>query len=194
MAIMDMKTVAVAVVRHFDFEVLGGEGRKTPKFALGLTVSLAGGLPVQRKLREAIRVVNVLTNDLIDKRRKLGCANGQDLLLRHDDEYLRDIMVSFLLTRRDTVASALTNCFFWLLARHVEVSGPMREEIDRVLLSGSEAIFVMVDKKREMQYVHAAIFESMQLFPPVQFDSKFCTVDDMLLDGMVVQVRSLTSL
>ncbi|KAG6491253.1 hypothetical protein ZIOFF_052590 [Zingiber officinale] len=47
MAIMDMKTVAVAVVRHFDFEVLGGEGRKTPKFALGLTVSLAGGLPVQ---------------------------------------------------------------------------------------------------------------------------------------------------
>ncbi|KAG6491251.1 hypothetical protein ZIOFF_052588 [Zingiber officinale] len=91
----------------------------------------------ERKLREAIRVVNVLTNDLIHKRRKLGCANGHDLLLRHDDEYLRDIVVSFLLTGRDTVASALTNSFFWLLARHVEVSGPMREEIDRVLSSGS---------------------------------------------------------
>ncbi|KAG6496513.1 cytochrome P450 94C1-like [Zingiber officinale] len=147
----------------------------------------------ERKLREAIGVVNVLANDLIRERRKLGSANGQDLLSRFmgvvadDDEYLRDIVVSFLLAGRDTVASALTS-FFWLLARHVEVSSAMREEIDRVLSgSGGEAVVVTADKMREMQYVHAAIFESMRLFPPVQFDSKFCTADDVLPDGTAVR-------
>ncbi|KAG6491252.1 cytochrome P450 94C1-like [Zingiber officinale] len=141
----------------------------------------------ERKLREAIRVVNVLTNDLIHKRRKLGCANDHDLLLRHDDEYLRNIVVSFLLAGRDIGASALTKSFFWLLARHVEVSGPMREKINRALSGSGEAVIVTVNKMRDMQYVHVAIFESMQIFPSVQFDSKFCTADNVLLDGMVVR-------
>ena len=37
-----------------------------------------------------------------------------------------------------------------------------------------------------MHYVHAALYECMRLFPPVQFDSKFCAADDVLPDGTYV--------
>jgi cytochrome P450 len=37
-----------------------------------------------------------------------------------------------------------------------------------------------------MHYVHAALYESMRLFPPVQFDSKFAAGDDTLPDGTAV--------
>ncbi|KAL0369550.1 UNVERIFIED_CONTAM: cytochrome [Sesamum angustifolium] len=39
---------------------------------------------------------------------------------------------------------------------------------------------------REMHYLQAAVHESMRLFPPVQFDSKFCEENDVLADGTFV--------
>lgn len=39
---------------------------------------------------------------------------------------------------------------------------------------------------REMHYLHAAVHESLRLFPPVQFDSKFSYADDVLPDGTIV--------
>lgn len=38
-----------------------------------------------------------------------------------------------------------------------------------------------------MHYLQAAINESMRLYPPVQFDSKFCQEDDTLPDGTFVK-------
>ncbi|KAI8021742.1 hypothetical protein LOK49_LG03G01123 [Camellia lanceoleosa] len=38
-----------------------------------------------------------------------------------------------------------------------------------------------------MYYLQAAIYESMRLYPPVQFDSKFCEEDDTLPDGTFVR-------
>uniref|UniRef100_A0A804LBI6 Cytochrome P450 family protein n=1 Tax=Musa acuminata subsp. malaccensis TaxID=214687 RepID=A0A804LBI6_MUSAM len=64
----------------------------------------------ERELREAIGMVNLLANELIRQRRKIGFSSNHDLLSRFmacvdDEKYLRDIIISFMLAGRDTVAS-----------------------------------------------------------------------------------------
>ncbi|XP_074579196.1 cytochrome P450 94C1-like [Curcuma longa] len=131
----------------------------------------------ERELRRAVGMINALAKEVIRQRRKLGYAAGHDLLSRFmrsvedDDEYLRDIVVSFLLAGRDTIASGLTG-FFLLLTRNPRAAALVRKEIN----AGSGRDYVM-----------AAIHESLRLFPPVQFDSKWCTDDDVLPDGTFVR-------
>ncbi|KAL5221220.1 hypothetical protein ABZP36_025933 [Zizania latifolia] len=146
----------------------------------------------ERKLRDAVRLVDALAAEVIRQRRKLGdAASGSDLLSRFmgsidDDKYLRDIVVSFMLAGRDTISSALTG-FFLLLSDHPEVADAIREEVARVTGDGDRPVAATFDKLKDMHYVHAALYESMRLFPPVQFDSKFAAGDDTLPDGTVVR-------
>ncbi|KAL9260052.1 Cytochrome P450 94C1-like protein [Drosera capensis] len=143
----------------------------------------------EKQLRQAIQVVDTLAKEVIRQRRKLGFNNQNDLLSRfmlkvHDEGYLRDIIVSFLLAGRDTVASALTG-FFHLIGTHPAVVSKILEEADRVI--GPSHCPAGLMKSREMQYLNAAIHEAMRLYPPVQFDSKFCLDDDVLPDGSFVR-------
>jgi 12-hydroxyjasmonoyl-L-amino acid 12-hydroxylase / fatty acid hydroxylase len=147
----------------------------------------------ERKLRNAVRLVDALAAEVIRQRRKLGgAAVGGDLLSRfmgsiNDDKYLRDIVVSFMLAGRDTVASALT-AFFLLLSDHPEVATAIRDEV--ALVDGGDddgrPTAASFERLQDMHYVHAALYESMRLFPPVQFDSKFAAGDDTLPDGTAV--------
>uniref|UniRef100_A0A0D9V804 Cytochrome P450 n=1 Tax=Leersia perrieri TaxID=77586 RepID=A0A0D9V804_9ORYZ len=145
----------------------------------------------EKKLRDAVRLVDALAAEVIRQRRKLGsAASGSDLLSRFmgsidDDKYLRDIVVSFMLAGRDTIASALT-AFFLLLSDHPEVATAIRDEVTRVTGDGNRTMAATFDKLKDMHYVHAALYESMRLFPPVQFDSKFAAGDDTLPDGTAV--------
>ncbi|KAG2327374.1 hypothetical protein Bca4012_036378 [Brassica carinata] len=147
----------------------------------------------ERELRESIDVINRLAGDLIKQRRLTGLTNkNNDLISRFmavvaedDDKYLRDIVVSFLLAGRDTVAAGLTG-FFWLLTRHPKVENRIRDELDRVMGPGFDSVTASCGEMREMPYLHAALYESMRLYPPVQFDSKFALNDDVLADGTCV--------
>ncbi|KAL4182545.1 hypothetical protein AMTRI_Chr11g150630 [Amborella trichopoda] len=191
----------------------------------------------ERSLREAINMVDLMAIEVIRQRKEVG-SEASDLLSRFmttvsDDKFLRDIIVSFLLAGRDTVASALTG-FFWLMAKHPEVEEKVHDEIVRVMGKGVERereeggaregesgvergervseelrergkwgrdkeeregedfrerkeVIASYGKLREMHYLHAALSESMRLYPPVQFDSKFAEKDDILPDGTVVK-------
>jgi hypothetical protein len=86
---------------------------------------------------------------------------------------LRDIVVSFLLAGRDTVSSAL----FMLLSKNPDVAAAIRAE------AGHDSTPVTYE---HLHYTHAVLYENMRLFPPVQFDSKFCTAADVLPDGTYV--------
>lgn len=82
----------------------------------------------EKRLKIAISKVKVLADSIIQERRNKGFTNKSDLLSRFmgvvsDDEYLRDIVVSFLLAGRDTVASGLT-VFFYLMARNPNARSP----------------------------------------------------------------------
>ncbi|CAJ1979163.1 unnamed protein product [Sphenostylis stenocarpa] len=146
----------------------------------------------EKKLKEAIKVVHDVADNMIKQRREMGFNSHRDLLSRFmgcvdDDAYLRDIVVSFLLAGRDTIASGLTG-FFWLLSRSPEVEARIREEVGRVVGPGLE--FPTFEQIRHMHYLNAAVHESMRLFPPIQFDSKFATEDDVLPDGTFVRKGS----
>ncbi|XP_073135072.1 cytochrome P450 94C1-like [Henckelia pumila] len=144
----------------------------------------------EQKLQQAIKIVDMLAQEVIRKRRKIGFLNQKDLLSRFmmisssttiDEKFLRDIVISFLLAGRDTVASALTS-FFRLVAQHPEAEAAILAEADKRLI-GKNMELSSYEQIRELHYLHAAIYESMRLYPPVQFDSKFCLKDDLLPDG-----------
>ncbi|CAN0900469.1 Cytochrome P450 94C1 [Linum grandiflorum] len=156
----------------------------------------------ERRLEKAIRMVNRVAQEVINQRRKIGVAGKSDLLSRfmaagvgesennNNDEYLRDIVKSFMLAGRDTVASGLTS-FFWLMSRHPEAEAAIRAEAESaaaaVAAAQNDDNRASFDRLREMHYLTAAVYESLRLFPPVQFDSKFALNDDVLPDGTVVR-------
>ncbi|XWS28594.1 hypothetical protein CRYUN_Cryun25bG0083800 [Craigia yunnanensis] len=147
-------------------------------------------LGTEKQLKEAIKMVDEFAQAMINQRREKGFSDSNDLLSRfmgtiNDDKYLRDIVISFLLAGRDTVASGLTS-FFWLLSRNPEVESAILDDLERVMGS-SDQQFASFDQMREMHYLHAALYESLRLFPPVQFDSKFAQEDDILPDCTFVR-------
>lgn len=145
----------------------------------------------EKKLKESIKIVKRMADQVIKKRRETGSSSlNNDLLSRFmgsisDDDYLRDIVISFLLAGRDTVASALTS-FFLLLSQNPKVVEKIREESDRVMGSTLDTLASFGDL-RHLHYLRAALHESMRLYPPVQFDSKFSKQDDVLPDGTFVR-------
>ncbi|GMJ00824.1 cytochrome P450, family 94, subfamily C, polypeptide 1 [Hibiscus trionum] len=147
----------------------------------------------EKELKQAIKMVDEFAQCMINQRREMGFSDRHDLLSRFmgtidDDKYLRDIVVSFLLAGRDTVASGLTG-FFLMLSQHPKVESAIREELERALSASSSdgRQFVTFDQMREMHYLHAALCESLRLFPPVQLDSKFAQDDDVLSDHTFVR-------
>ncbi|KAL4591692.1 hypothetical protein LXL04_004662 [Taraxacum kok-saghyz] len=143
----------------------------------------------EKKLKASIKTVKKLADQVIKKRRETGSSSTNDLLSRFmgsisDDDYLRDIVISFLLAGRDTVASALTS-FFFLLSQNPKVVKKIREESDRVMGTTRETLASFNDLQK-LHYLQAALHESMRLYPPVQFDSKFATQDDVFPDGTFV--------
>lgn len=145
----------------------------------------------EKRLKKAIYTIDVLAQEVIQQRRKKGFSNNNDLLskfmdssITDDDTFLRDIVISFVLAGRDTVASALTS-LFWVLAKHPLVSEAVRDEADRVI--GTNQEITSIEQLQKLHYLQAVVYEGMRLYPPVQFDSKFCLEDDFLPDGTFVK-------
>ncbi|XP_055812053.1 cytochrome P450 94C1-like [Solanum dulcamara] len=144
----------------------------------------------ERKLKKALKLINILAQEVIRQRRKLGFSNHRDLLSRFmqgdvvNETYLRDIVISFLLAGRDTVASASTS-LFWLLTKNPQVAEKIREEANEVL--GQNQELTNCEQMGDLHYLQASVYESMRLYPPIQFDSKFCLDDDLLPDGTFVK-------
>ncbi|KAM0947895.1 putative cytochrome P450 [Dioscorea sansibarensis] len=146
----------------------------------------------EKRLKESIATVHEFAERIIRMRRKEKKSDQEDLLSRfmadkeNSDVFLRDIVISFILAGRDTTSSALT-WFFWLLASHPEVDHRIVQEVRAVRAkreldsAGTEAFDY--DELREMQYIHAAISESMRLYPPVPVDTMMCNEDQVFPDG-----------
>lgn len=143
----------------------------------------------EKRLREAIKLINLLAEQVIKQRREMSFSTHNDLLSRfldsiRDDRFLRDVIVSFLLAGRDTVASGLTG-LLWLLSQNPKVEEAIREEAARIMDPAEEV--ATFEQIRRMHYLHAAVYESMRLLPPIQFDSKFALEDDVLPDGTFIR-------
>ncbi|CAL4946960.1 unnamed protein product [Urochloa decumbens] len=153
------------------------------------------GMEPERRMREALGTIHGYADRIVRERRKRGDAvvGNDDFLSRfaaggeHSDESLRDVVTNFLLAGRDTTSSALT-WFFWLVSAHPDVEDRIVREIRAVRDSRQESTGATFsfDELREMHYLHAAITESMRLYPPVAMDTHGCKQDDILPDGTFV--------
>ncbi|KAL3531255.1 hypothetical protein ACH5RR_010577 [Cinchona calisaya] len=144
----------------------------------------------ERKLREAVGEVREFAKEIIkEKKQELkekSSIDSVDLLSRFlssghsDEDFVTDIVISFILAGRDTTSAALT-WFFWLVFGNPEVEKKILEEIKEKSESP------VYDEVKDMIYTHASLCESMRLYPPVPTDTKEATEDDVLPDGTVVR-------
>jgi cytochrome P450 len=144
----------------------------------------------EKRMRIAISVVKEFAKNIIRKKKQelkdKASLDYVDLLSRflcsgHSDEnFVIDMVISFILAGRDTTSSALT-WYLWLLSKNPHVEFEVLKEIKEK----SEA--PIYEEVKDMVYTHASLCESMRLYPPVPEDAKEAMNDDILPDGTVVK-------
>ncbi|KAM0909646.1 hypothetical protein ACQ4PT_014702 [Festuca glaucescens] len=149
----------------------------------------------ERRMREALATIHGYVDRIVHERREKGAAGlacEDDFLSHfassgeHSEESLRDVVTNFIVAGRDTTSSALT-WFFWMVSGRHEVEDKIVHDICTARASsGSEDAAFSFDELGKMHYLHAAITESMRLYPPVAMDSRCCQHDDILPDGTFV--------
>ncbi|KAG2319061.1 hypothetical protein Bca52824_012274 [Brassica carinata] len=110
-----------------------------------------------------------------------------------DDKFLRDTILAIIMAIRDTTSSALT-WFFWLLSKYPHVEAKIRQEITKNLPEASQERPWSATDRREflnkLVYLHAAIYETMRLYPPLPFQQKTSIKSDVLPSGHIVDANS----
>ncbi|OVA05304.1 Cytochrome P450 [Macleaya cordata] len=144
----------------------------------------------EKHLREATSKVREFAKDIVrQKKQELkekSSLEATDLLSRFlkddnlNDDFVIDIVISFILAGQDTTSAALT-WFFWLISCNPKVEEEILKEINQ---APEEPGY---DDVKDMVYIHASLCESMRLYPPVPADSKEAASDDVLPDGTVVK-------
>lgn len=105
--------------------------------------------------------------------------------LKFDDKFLRDTILNLMIAGRDTTSSALT-WFIWLVSTHPEVEKKIRNELINAVNPPEEAQKWRLFKAEELKnlvYLHAALCESLRLYPPVPFQHKSPHKTDILPSG-----------
>ncbi|KAL0691977.1 hypothetical protein Bca4012_059157 [Brassica carinata] len=188
---LDLTRPVPALVEAFDVAAAISARRATePVYAVWKLKRLLN-VGSERKLREAIKTVHTSVSEIIRAKKKslrLGgdVSDKQDLLSRflaagHDEEAVRDSVISFIMAGRDTTSAAMT-WLFWLVSENPNVEKKILEEVRNQGSSG-----LGVEDLREMSYMKACLCEAMRLYPPVAWDSKHAANDDVLPDGTQVK-------
>ncbi|XP_044467829.1 cytochrome P450 704C1-like [Mangifera indica] len=159
----------------------------------------------EAELRKNIKVVDEFVYKLIKSKIELlnnphddtQPGKKEDILSRFlelketDPKYLRDIVLNFVIAGKDTTATTLS-WFFYMLCKHPDIQEKIAKEIIEVTQvrsnSSIEELAVKVNEETldQMHYLHAALSETLRLYPAVPLDSKICFSDDTLPDGFSV--------
>jgi len=157
-----------------------------------------------KRMRKARRVLDASIAEFISLRREHAAAESTgdgdaDLLKSYlacqdevgksgaeFDRFLRDTTFNLMVAGRDTTSSALT-WFFWLLTKHPDVEAKILEELRAhpPSSSGAGGHHTAAELKR-LVYLHAALSESLRLYPPVPFEHKAAARPDTLPSGVPV--------
>ncbi|CAH8369394.1 unnamed protein product [Eruca vesicaria subsp. sativa] len=131
------------------------------------------------------------SEDLLTYHIKLDTSK-YELLDPSDDKFLRDTIVAIVVAIRDTTSSALT-CFFWLLSKNPNVEAKIRHEINTNLPSLESPIWSATDRREylnKLVYLHAALYETMRLYPPIPFERKTSIKSDVLPSGHKISANT----
>ncbi|KVH91172.1 cytochrome P450 [Cynara cardunculus var. scolymus] len=116
-----------------------------------------------------------------------------------DPKYLRDIILNFIIAGKDTT-SATMSWFIYMLCKHPQIQLKVAQEIkeatnkkEGVTDVADFAVMVTEEALEKMHYLHAALTETLRLFPAVPVDAKICCADDVLPDGYDVKGGDMMS-
>ncbi|KAM3346929.1 hypothetical protein ACQJBY_021113 [Aegilops geniculata] len=157
-------------------------------------------------MRRLVRTIDDFVYAVIDKKiEQMGIdgqefAKKQDILSRFllerekDNKYLRDIILNFVIAGRDTTAGTLS-WFLYVLCRDQRIQDKIAREVreattgDRQDAGGVQEFTACLteDAIGSMHYLHAALTETLRLYPAVPTDVKCCFSDDTLPDGHAVR-------
>lgn len=174
-------------------------------------------------LARSVKVVDDFTYKVIQTRRtELQYISSQgkemkaDLLSRFilmgenseeslTDKMLRDVILNFIIAGRDTTAVTLS-WFVYLLSTHPEVADKVYEELrhleEETTIDESwtlnqriiqQASLLTYDALSKLNYLHAAITETVRLYPAVPQNPKGILEDDILPDGTLVKKGGLVT-
>ncbi|XP_078448044.1 cytochrome P450 704C1-like [Wolffia australiana] len=143
-------------------------------------------------------------NDLCSSEEKMKKENilSRFLLERENEPdkisktYLKDIILNFLIAGKDTTASVLS-WFFYMMCKNKEIQRRVAEEVDSVSgpSSGGSPVAEFTEKLcRDVEYLpflHAALNETLRLYPGVPQDPKMCFSDDTLPSGFDVRAGDI---
>nr|GMC86924.1 cytochrome P450 704C1-like [Ipomoea batatas] len=112
------------------------------------------------------------------------------------DEYLRDIILNFVLAGKDSSANTLS-WFFYMLCKNPLVGEKLDREIEEAFgnlkekasSSVEDCIGSITDDEvlQKMPYLHATLTETLRLYPAVPVDGRCAETDDVLPDGFKVK-------
>ncbi|KAF6158398.1 hypothetical protein GIB67_019437 [Kingdonia uniflora] len=166
----------------------------------------------ERRLKTSIRevhdfvdeVIHTKKKDILSKstRERFGSNILTTFIAMKDDKgssvpekILRDTCVSLILGGRDTSSIALA-WFFWFLDQNSVVEEKILAEIYRIVgeretgsdKGGKEAnLVVMPEEVKRMEYLHAALTESLRLYPSVPLEFREVVEDDVFPDGTTLK-------
>ncbi|KAG9130203.1 hypothetical protein Leryth_004230 [Lithospermum erythrorhizon] len=168
-------------------------------------------LGTERTLRQSIRGVDEFAQEVIRTRKKELALETEDIKQRTDlltvfmrqkderelplpDKFLRDVCVNFILAGRDTSSVALC-WFFWLLNKHPDVEEKILAEICNIVNKrqnvsseyNEDDLIFKPEEVKKMEYLHAALSESLRLYPSVPVDHKEVLEDDVFPDGTILK-------
>ncbi|XP_057805624.1 cytochrome P450 704C1-like [Salvia miltiorrhiza] len=160
-------------------------------------IKKALNLGLEARLKDHVRAVDEFVYKLIDT--KIAHSEHyckEDILSRFlslsggDPKYLRDVVLNFVMAGKDTTATTLS-WFFYMMCKHPPSQEMAAEEVRRVALAADEISEFASDLSEEsldkMHYLHAALSETLRLYPPVPVNPKMCLSDDTLPDGFHVR-------
>ncbi|KAK4411312.1 cytochrome [Sesamum angolense] len=128
------------------------------------------------------------------------CNDKEDILSRFlveskkdpgtmTDQYLRDIILNFMIAGKDTTANTLS-WFIYVLCKNPLIQENVAQEVRRVIRSpqNEDSVDNFVESitdeaLEEMHYLHATLTETLRLYPAVPVDGRCAETDDTLPDG-----------
>ncbi|KAJ1431390.1 Cytochrome P450 [Sesbania bispinosa] len=109
-----------------------------------------------------------------------------------DPKYLKDIILSFIIAGKDSTATTLS-WFLYMLCKHPHIQEKIAQEVKMATglqdFPTAEELAASITEEvlEKMQYLHAALAETLRLYPAIPWDAKICFSDDTWPDGFSVK-------
>ncbi|KAF7138238.1 hypothetical protein RHSIM_Rhsim07G0024200 [Rhododendron simsii] len=169
-------------------------------------IKKALNIGAEAELKKNIKVIDDFVYKLIRNKVKQmdklpdddSLAKKEDILSRFlqvsetDPKYLRDIILNFIIAGKDTTAATLS-WFIYMMCKHPDIQEKVAQEIKDAtnIKEGTDvdefAARIRDEALEKMQYLHAALTETLRLYPAVPADAKICFSDDTWPDGFSVR-------